>query len=60
MTTVLELPPASKGRKQALRLDRRDALTDERQDVPQGVDLEAIKRAVRTILRAVGEDPDRR
>lgn len=28
-------------------------------DVPEDVDLEAIKKAVRTILTAVGEDPDR-
>lgn len=28
-------------------------------DVPENVDLEAIKKAVRTILTAVGEDPDR-
>lgn len=28
-------------------------------DQPAGVDLEAIKGAVRTILKAVGEDPDR-
>ncbi len=28
-------------------------------DLPPGTDLEAIKKAVRTILTAVGEDPDR-
>lgn len=28
-------------------------------DVPENVDLDAIKQAVRTILSAVGEDPDR-
>lgn len=59
MATVLELPSATNGTKQAFRPERRDALADGRQGESRGVDLEAIKRAVRMILTAVGEDPDR-
>ncbi|MCA9144010.1 MAG: GTP cyclohydrolase I FolE [Planctomycetales bacterium] len=42
-----------------MRFDRREGLSIEPAGQVGGVDLEEIKRAVRTILRAVGEDPDR-
>jgi GTP cyclohydrolase I len=59
MATVLELPSKTNGKNHAMRFDRRDDLQAEPAGRVDGVDLEAIKRAVRTILRAVGEDPDR-
>ncbi|MCA9123806.1 MAG: GTP cyclohydrolase I FolE [Planctomycetales bacterium] len=42
-----------------MRLDKHESLDTEPAKRADGVDLDAIKRAVRTILRAVGEDPDR-
>jgi len=59
MATVLDLPPATHGNRQALRFDQSESYVDRRPEERAGVDLDAIKRAVRTILRAVGEDPDR-
>ncbi len=59
MASVLELPPATNGAKHAFRFDGRELLDASSGTEPRGVDLEAIKRAVRTILTAVGEDPDR-
>lgn len=52
MTLTLEAPPAVNSETRYLP----DAKTQTR---PKGVDLLAIERAVRTILTAVGEDPDR-
>ena len=64
MATVLELPPQQNESRRFAR-HAADAVLEE-PAVPRetaqpedGVDLEAIKRAVRTILQAVGEDPDR-
>lgn len=59
MSTVLNLSPATNGRKHSCRLGRHERVDAARQDEHEGVDLNAIKRAVRTILHAVGEDPDR-
>ncbi len=59
MTTVLELHPATRGRKRSHGPEPRAARHEPVSCPTSGVDLEAIKGAVRTILRAVGEDPDR-
>lgn len=63
MATVLELPRATSGKSQGLRFDRQATVqetgTPQNDGLPSGVDLAAIQRAVRTILCAVGEDPDR-
>lgn len=59
MGTVLELPRIANAQNHAMRFDRREGLSIEPAGQVGGVDLEEIKRAVRTILRAVGEDPDR-
>ncbi len=63
MATVLERPPTTNGKSQAFRFDRhesdRDMSHEDHNGDPGGLDLAAIKEAVRTILRAVGEDPDR-
>lgn len=59
MATVLELPRIANGQNHAKRFDRREGLATEPAGQADGVDLDEIKRAVRTILRAVGEDPDR-
>lgn len=59
MSTILEIPRSA-------NVARRFDLVDDDSPSPmpaspphERVDLDAIKRAVRTILRAVGEDPDR-
>ena len=59
MTTILDLAPATDELKADFLTDRLQPSRDERLDEEHGVDLHAIKQAVRTILKAVGEDPDR-
>lgn len=64
MTTLLEIPPATNGKKRQFRASsngskRNGASIDAKPHVSDQVDLEAIKGAVRTILEAVGEGPDR-
>ncbi len=59
MPTVLELPATTNGSSRSFRVDTREAIETSSRTDREPVDLEAIKRAVRTILRAVGEDPDR-
>jgi GTP cyclohydrolase I len=56
MATVLDDPRQHDG---VRRFQRDQAELETSETEHEGVDLEAIKRAVRTILRAVGEDPDR-
>ena len=59
MEPVLELTPAMNG---INRFSQRDLAQSKESSIDQNspeVDLDAIQRAVRTILRAVGEDPDR-
>jgi hypothetical protein len=59
METILEVSPVMNGTngfsQRALR-PLNEKIAD--QEFPD-VDLESIKRAVRTILKAIGEDPDR-
>lgn len=64
MTTLLDAPPATNGNKRFFRAlqngSKRDpAPSQSETNNSEPVDLEAIKGAVRTILKAVGEDPDR-
>ena len=59
MTTVLDLPRAAEELKRDFLSDRLQPSRDVALDEQPGVDLHAIKQAVRTILKAVGEDPDR-
>ncbi len=59
MSTVLEIPPAVNGKRKAFRFDYNESLSSNKAESRDSVDFEAIKRAVRTILLAVGEDPDR-
>lgn len=64
MTTFLEVPPATNGNKRFFRTlqngSKRDPSPSQSETSnSESVDLEAIKGAVRTILKAVGEDPDR-
>lgn len=59
MATVLEIPRIKNGTKSAMRFSSRESLPPKPAGRAEGVDIEAIKGAVRTILRAVGEDPDR-
>lgn len=59
MATVLELPRITNGKKHEMRFDSSESLVAKPADRADAVDFEAIKRAVRTILLAVGEDPDR-
>ena len=58
METVLKMP-AAHGSKSTRRLDPRPSRPTTAISGFDGVDLEAIQGAVWTILRAVGEDPDR-
>ena len=59
MATVLEVPRQHNGARRFHRDQRDTELSATSETEQEGVDLEAIQRAVRTILRAVGEDPDR-
>lgn len=59
MATVLERPATVNGSHRLLRRERHLVERELTEQEFDGVDLEAIKRAVRTILKAVGEDPDR-
>ena len=60
MHTVLDLPSASRRSSPTLTFADRSPEGAADSNQPAGpVDLEAIKAAVRTILEAVGEDPDR-
>ena len=60
MHTVLDLPSASRRSSPTLTFAARSHEGAADSNQPAGaVDLEAIKAAVRTILEAVGEDPDR-
>lgn len=59
MSTVLELHSARNGQSRPSRCDLDLTLGQQGEDKFSGIDTEAIKRAVRSILRAIGEDPDR-
>lgn len=59
MATVLENPAAMNSSNLLSRRNGTHAAREPAENHFDGVDVEAIKRAVRTILRAVGEDPDR-
>ena len=59
MSTVLEHPPTMNSSKLLSRHDSTHATREPAESQFHGVDVETIKRAVRSILRAVGEDPDR-
>ncbi len=59
MATMLDISPSSNGRAHAAHARPHSADRNERAERLHHVDLESIQQAVRTILRAVGEDPDR-
>jgi len=59
MATVLEVPRQDNDARHLQRGQADVTLEATSETEQKGVDLEMIKRAVRTILRAVGEDPDR-
>jgi GTP cyclohydrolase I len=59
MASVLEIPPTMNGSSRRFQNVVHPPREESTASKWTGVDLEAIKGAVRTILRAVGEDPDR-